>query len=98
MLGRKLVTHQTGPRGKLVSRLYVEETVDIRQEIYVGFVLDRKAERVMIVASASGGMEIEEIAERRARIPSFVRPSIQASACSSSRRARSPSASVSKAT
>ncbi len=64
MLGRKLVTHQTGPRGKLVSRLYVEETVDIRQELYIGFVLDRKAERVMIVASASGGMEIEEIAER----------------------------------
>ena len=64
MLGRMLVTHQTGPRGKLVSRLYVEETVDIRQEIYVGFVLDRKEERVMIVASASGGMEIEEIAER----------------------------------
>ena len=65
MLGRKLVTHQTGPRGKLVSRLYIEETVDIRQEIYLGFVLDRKAERVMIVASASGGMEIEEIAERQ---------------------------------
>jgi malate-CoA ligase subunit beta len=64
LLGRKLVTHQTGPRGKLVSRLYVEETVDIRQEIYLGFVLDRKLERVMIVASASGGMEIEEIAER----------------------------------
>jgi malate-CoA ligase subunit beta len=65
MLGRKLVTHQTGPRGKLVSRLYVEETVDIRQEIYIGMVLDRKAERVMIVASASGGVEIEEIAERQ---------------------------------
>jgi malate-CoA ligase subunit beta len=64
MLGRKLVTHQTGPRGKLVSRLYVEETVDIRQEIYLGFVLDRKLERVMIVVSASGGMEIEEIAAR----------------------------------
>ncbi len=65
MLGRKLVTHQTGPRGKLVSRLYIEETVDIRQEIYLAFVLDRKAERVMIVASASGGMEIEEIAEKQ---------------------------------
>ncbi|QPC90193.1 malate--CoA ligase subunit beta [Mesorhizobium sp. INR15] len=63
MLGRKLVTHQTGPRGKLVSRLYVEEAVDIVQEIYLAFVLDRKSERVMIVASGSGGMEIEEIAE-----------------------------------
>ena len=65
MLGRKLVTHQTGPKGKLVSRLYVEETVDIRQELYLGIVLDRKSERVMIVASASGGMEIEEIAEKQ---------------------------------
>ncbi|PTM93563.1 malate--CoA ligase subunit beta [Mycoplana dimorpha] len=65
MLGRKLVTHQTGPRGKLVSRLYIEETVDIRQELYLGIVLDRKSERVMIVASASGGMEIEEIAEKQ---------------------------------
>ncbi|KRA00102.1 succinyl-CoA synthetase subunit beta [Mesorhizobium sp. Root157] len=65
MLGRKLATHQTGPKGKLVSRLYIEETVDIRQEIYLGMVLDRKAERVMIVASASGGMEIEEIAEKQ---------------------------------
>lgn len=64
MLGRKLVTHQTGPRGKLVSRLYVEEAMDIAREIYLGFVLDRKEERVMIVASGSGGMEIEEIAER----------------------------------
>ena len=63
MLGRKLVTHQTGPRGKLVSRLYVEEAMDIMREIYIGFVLDRKEERVMIVASGSGGMEIEEIAE-----------------------------------
>jgi malate-CoA ligase subunit beta len=65
MLGRKLVTHQTGPKGKLVSRLYVEETVDIRQELYLGIVLDRKSERVMIVASASGGMEIEDIAEKQ---------------------------------
>ena len=64
MLGRKLVTAQTGPRGKLVSRLYVEEGVEILREIYLGFVLDRKAERVMIVASGAGGMEIEEIAER----------------------------------
>ncbi|MCA1405027.1 malate--CoA ligase subunit beta [Ensifer sp. IC3342] len=63
MLGAKLVTHQTGPQGKLVSRLYVEEAMDIEREIYLGFVLDRKSERIMIVASSSGGMEIEEIAE-----------------------------------
>ena len=64
MLGRKLVTHQTGPQGKLVNRLYVEEATDIAQEIYLGFVMDRKLERVVVVASAQGGMEIEEISEQ----------------------------------
>ncbi|QYX58339.1 malate--CoA ligase subunit beta [Roseovarius sp. SCSIO 43702] len=63
MLGRKLVTHQTGPQGKLVGRLYVEEATDIAQEIYLGFVMDRTEERVVVVASAQGGMEIEEISE-----------------------------------
>ncbi len=63
MLGQKLVTHQTGPGGKLINRLYIEETVPIEKELYLGFVLDRKEERIMIVASSSGGMEIEQIAE-----------------------------------
>jgi succinyl-CoA synthetase beta subunit len=62
MLGRRLVTRQTGTQGKTVFRLYVEEAADIAREIYLGFVLDRKTERVMVVASGSGGMEIEEIA------------------------------------
>ena len=61
MLGRKLVTHQTGPAGKLVGRIYVEEASDIAQELYLGFVLDRTEERVVVVASAAGGMEIEDI-------------------------------------
>ena len=61
MLGAKLVTHQTGPRGKGVYRLYVEEAVTIAQEIYLGFVLDRSSQRIMIVASSEGGMEIEDI-------------------------------------
>lgn len=65
MLGRKLVTHQTGPSGKLVGRLYVEEASDIASEIYLGFVLDRKAERICVVASAEGGMEIEDISADR---------------------------------
>ena len=65
MLGRKLVTHQTGPSGKLVGRLYIEEASDIAQEIYLGFVLDRKAERICVVASAEGGMEIEDISADR---------------------------------
>ncbi len=63
MLGRKLVTHQTGPQGKLVGRLYIEEATDIAQEIYLGFVMDRTEERVVVVASAQGGMEIEDISE-----------------------------------
>ncbi|MEJ6394101.1 malate--CoA ligase subunit beta [Gymnodinialimonas sp. 2305UL16-5] len=61
MFGMKLVTHQTGPEGKGVYRVYVETAVLIANEIYLGFVLDRTTQRVMIVASAEGGMEIEEI-------------------------------------
>lgn len=63
LLGRKLVTHQTGPRGKTVYRLYIEEATSFEREIYLGLVLDRKSERVMVVASAAGGMEIEEISQ-----------------------------------
>ena len=61
MFGRKLVTHQTGPQGKGVYRVYVERAVPIAREIYLGFVLDRSTQRVMIVASGEGGMEIEDI-------------------------------------
>jgi malate-CoA ligase subunit beta len=61
LLGRRLVTAQTGPAGKLVSRLYVEEATSIDKEFYLGFVMDRASERIMVVASAAGGMEIEEI-------------------------------------
>ena len=63
MLGSRLVTNQTGARGRGVNRLYVESVADIEREIYLGFVLDRATERVMLVASAAGGMEIEQIAE-----------------------------------
>lgn len=62
MLGRTLVTEQTGARGKLVSRIWIEPAVKWRRELYLGFVLDRKSERVMVVASSAGGMEIEQIA------------------------------------
>ena len=62
LLGRRLVTHQTGERGKGVYRLYVEAAVSAEREVYLGFVLDRSAERVMVVASAAGGMAIEDIA------------------------------------
>ncbi|MCT4610663.1 MAG: malate--CoA ligase subunit beta [Pelagimonas sp.] len=65
MFGRKLVTHQTGPEGKGIYRVYVEAGVPIEREIYLGFVLDRSSQRVMIVASAEGGMEIEEISAEK---------------------------------
>jgi succinyl-CoA synthetase beta subunit len=65
LLGSRLVTHQTGPRGKVVHRLYVEEATDIAHEFYVGFVLDRQMERVAVVSSSEGGMEIEEISHEK---------------------------------
>ena len=64
MLGKKLVTKQTGPEGKPVQRVYVEVADPFERELYLGYVLDRKAERVRVIASTEGGMEIEEIAEK----------------------------------
>lgn len=63
LLGKKLVTHQTGPQGKVVYRLYVEEGTEIDKELYVALVLDRVKQRVSMVASSEGGMEIEEVAK-----------------------------------
>ena len=65
MLGQKLVTHQTGSSGKLVQKLYVEAAVDIDREIYLAFVLDRAKQRHVAVASAEGGMEIEQLAQEK---------------------------------
>jgi malate-CoA ligase subunit beta len=65
LLGRVLVTKQTGPQGKLVQRLYIEAAVPIAKELYIGLVLDRRSERVCVVATAEGGMEIEDIAAAR---------------------------------
>src|SRR3979490_987631 len=62
ILGMTLVTHQTGPEGRLVKRLLVEEGADIRKELYVGMVVDRATQRVTLMASSEGGMEIEEVA------------------------------------
>ena len=64
MFGKRLVTEQSGPAGKVVYRVYVEGAVNIEKELYLGLVLDRTTERIMVVASASGGMEIEEVAEK----------------------------------
>ena len=63
ILGMTLVTHQTGPEGKLVQKLYIEDGADIKDEFYLSVVLDRKAEMPIIMASTEGGMEIEKVAE-----------------------------------
>lgn len=78
MFGRKLVTHQTGPQGKGIYRVYVEAAVPICREIYLGLVLDRTSQRVVIVASAEGGMEIEDISAERpdSIVRSTVEPSV----------------------
>jgi succinyl-CoA synthetase beta subunit len=62
ILGKTLVTHQTGPEGKEVKRLLIEEGCDIKKEYYVGLVLDRATSRVVLMASEEGGTEIEEVA------------------------------------
>ncbi len=64
MLGKRLVTVQTGPQGKIVSRLYIEEATEIDREFYLSYVMDRAAERIVVVASAAGGMDIEEISHK----------------------------------
>ena len=63
MLGMTLVTHQTGPEGKEVKRLYIEEGCDIARELYLGLLIDRATSRVTVIASTEGGMDIEEVAE-----------------------------------
>jgi succinyl-CoA synthetase beta subunit len=62
ILGMNLVTHQTGPEGQKVRRLLIEEGADIRKELYVGMVVDRGTQKVVLMASSEGGMDIEEVA------------------------------------
>ncbi len=64
ILGMTLVTHQTGPEGRVVKRLLIEETLPIERELYLGIVLDRTQARPVFMASAAGGMEIEEVAAK----------------------------------
>ena len=63
ILGMTLVTHQTGPEGKLVRKVYIEEGADIQKEYYLGMLLDRASEMPVMMASTEGGMEIEKVAE-----------------------------------
>ena len=65
LLGKRLITNQTGSAGKIIHRLYVEEASEIANEYYIGFVLDRQKERISIVASSEGGIEIEDIASEK---------------------------------
>ncbi|MEI4788942.1 ADP-forming succinate--CoA ligase subunit beta [Bacillus sp. FJAT-53060] len=64
LLGKTLVTHQTGPEGREIKRLLIEEGCDIQKEYYVGLVLDRATSRIVLMASEEGGTEIEEVAEK----------------------------------
>ena len=64
MLGKTLVTKQTGPEGKVVNRLYIEEGCDIKKEFYLSMLVDRSSSSISIIASTEGGMEIEEVAEK----------------------------------
>ena len=64
ILGMNLVTHQTGPGGKEVKRVLIEEGCDIKKELYLGLVIDRAASRIVVMASTEGGMEIEEVADK----------------------------------
>ena len=65
LLGKKLVTNQTGPEGKIVNRIYIEEATEIEKELYLGLVFDRSSESIMVVASTEGGMSVEEIAKEK---------------------------------
>ncbi|MEQ1778252.1 MAG: ATP-grasp domain-containing protein, partial [Nitrosomonas sp.] len=62
ILNMRLITHQTGPEGQVVHRLFIEQGVSIEKEFYVGMVVDRGRQRVCLMASSEGGMEIEKVA------------------------------------
>ncbi len=102
ILGMQLVTHQTGPGGQKVGRLLIEEGADIRKELYVGLVVDRVTQRVCLMASSEGGMDIEEVAahtpEKIHKV--FVDPAVglsDADADDTARRIGIPEASVPQA-
>ncbi len=64
MIGMTLVTHQTGPEGKLVKKVYIEEAGAIAKELYLGMIIDRTSKQIVVMASTEGGMEIEEVAAK----------------------------------
>jgi malate-CoA ligase subunit beta len=76
LLGKTLVTNQTGPEGKIVNRVYIEEATEIKKELYLGLVFDRSSECIMVVASTEGGMSVEEISQEKPE--SIIRSKIEA--------------------
>src|SRR5579862_5266504 len=76
VLGMTLITHQTGPEGRVVRRLLIEETLPIEKELYLGIVIDRAQARPVFMASAAGGMEIEQVAEENpdAILKEYIQP------------------------
>jgi succinyl-CoA synthetase beta subunit len=78
MFGMRLVTHQTGPEGRMVHRLLIEETLPIEKEYYLGVVLDRQAAKNVFMASAAGGMEIEQVAAENpdAIVKEYIEPGL----------------------
>ena len=78
ILGMQLITHQTSPQGQKVRRLLIEEGADIKKEYYVGIVTDRGTQRVCVMASSEGGMDIEEVAEHHPEkiLKVFVNPGV----------------------
>ena len=64
MFGKKLVTHQTGPSGKEVKRIYIEETLDISKEFYLSCLVDRSSSKIVFVSSEEGGVNIEDVAKK----------------------------------
>ena len=76
LLGKKLVTNQTGPLGKIINRVYIEEATVIKKELYLGLVFDRSSECIMVVASTEGGMSVEEISQEKPE--SIIRSKIEA--------------------
>ena len=69
LLGKKLVTNQTGPEGKIVNRIYIEEATEIKKELYLGLVFDRSSESIMVVASTEGGMSVEAVSYTHLTLP-----------------------------
>jgi len=83
ILGMQLITHQTGPAGQLVRRVYIEEGANIARELYLGVVLDREESKICFMASTEGGTEIEEVAEHSPEkiLKTWVNPAVGLADC-----------------